>query len=115
MSGVSTTDRGRREFSRVRVNAPANVVAGGQPLDTTMVDISISGARVRHPGPLFPGQTIVVEWAGQRAMGRVVWFEDGRCGLNFFDHLEAKALLAARDASVEAGKTAAPRISPTAA
>jgi len=102
MTGTSNLSRGRREYSRIRVNLPAMVCVNGRQIDTTMTDISISGARVLHEGPLAPGQTMTVEWVGERAMGRIVWFDGSRCGVDWFERIEPRALLATRDAHIAA-------------
>ena len=88
----------RRCRSRLRVRLAAKVITLDAEQSGVLVDISLHGARITTGrDALRVGREVVIEWGPFEAFGKVVWSHGMTAGIEFFDQLPPKVLLASRD------------------
>ncbi|HVR91163.1 MAG TPA: PilZ domain-containing protein [Novosphingobium sp.] len=88
---------GRRGRNRLRARLPAKIVTLDGTRNTVLLDVSLTGARIKATENLAQGQQAILAWAEFEAFGRVVWLAHGMCGMAFEEPLEPAALIATRD------------------
>lgn len=89
-------DVGRRARSRLRTRLPARIVTLYGTRNTLLLDLSLTGARIKADADMSCGQTIVLEVALFEAFGKIVWIAGGSCGVSFDEPISSKLLLAMR-------------------
>jgi hypothetical protein len=62
-----------------------------------LLDLSLTGARIRSSSEVRVGQQAVLSWAHYEAFGEIVWVAHGLCGMVFEDPLDPAVLFATRD------------------
>jgi hypothetical protein len=88
---------GRRQEARLRVRLDARLITLDGSCRAVLADISTHGARIATGTcTLRAGQEAVLNWNRGEAFGMVVWSADGQCGLRFYDPLDQRTVLAAR-------------------
>lgn len=88
---------GRRRDSRLRVELPARLLTLTANVRASLCDLSQSGARLRHEGPLDRGEEGVLRWLEFETFGQIVWSRGGFAGLEFDGLLAPAILLETRD------------------
>lgn len=98
--------QGRRGSGRLRVRLPVRLVTRTGTHHAVLADLSLKGAQVVASVPLPQGCEVVLEWDRFDAFGEVVWSggagaglqrgEGARCGIAFFDPIDAATLVATR-------------------
>lgn len=73
----------RRTAPRVRVCRTALLRTSFANIDGELWDLSAMGARFLTETPPREGVTALLEWDTHDAFGRVVWSQEGMCGLQF--------------------------------
>ncbi len=97
----------RRERSRLATSLPARITTLHGTRSATLVDISLTGARIVAPTdlPIFredsPCSDVLLEWSVFEAFGSLVWSSperwDGEIGMQFDRLLSPAVLIATRD------------------
>lgn len=93
----------RRERSRLRTSLPARLTTLGGVFTCEMLDLSLTGARVRivnrrgHDKAMAAGERAMVEWEGFEAFGTVRWERGDTLGLRFWDIITPATLVQTRD------------------
>ncbi|MCR2833028.1 PilZ domain-containing protein [Parerythrobacter lacustris] len=97
----------RRERSRLATHLPARVTTLHETRTATLVDISLTGARLLAPSDLAIfrgiglGCDVLLEWSGFEAFGTIVWSSagrwDGELGMAFDRMIASTVLIATRD------------------
>ena len=91
--------KGRRSDVRARVLLAAAAEAISGHLHVTLMEVSLTGARLmgsRLPGP---GKDVMFKCAGLDLFGTVVWAEGRQCGLQFDEPISLQELVALRGVS----------------
>ena len=88
---------GRRRRSRLRARLAAKLVTLDGTRRTLLLDLSLTGARIRASAELRTGQQAVLCWANFEAFGTVVWVARGLAGVAFDEPLDPGTLYATRD------------------
>ena len=81
----------------MRARLAAKVFTLNGTLNTVLLDLSLTGARIKAGAGMVRGQQAILVWAGYEAFGALVWVEDAQCGIAFDDPLEPEVLFATRD------------------
>lgn len=97
----------RRARSRLATRLPARVTTLHETRIATLVDVSLTGARLLAPSDLAifrgngHGGEILLEWSGFEAFGTIVWANagrwDGEIGMTFERMITPAVLIATRD------------------
>lgn len=88
---------GRRTTSRLRLRLPAQLITVKGTFSAILIDLSYFGGRVLTSCPPMPGTEALLKWDIFEGFGHVVWSGRESLGLNFFEPITAKMLLATRD------------------
>ena len=88
---------GRRKRSRLRARLAAKLVTLDGSRNTVLLDLSLTGARIKAAPNLCPGREGVLSWSCHEAFGTIVWVAHGLCGMEFDEPLDPAVLLATRD------------------
>jgi hypothetical protein len=64
-----------------------------------MVDLSVTGARIRLRVPVLAAGDALLQWEGNEAFGMIVWAKDCECGVLFDEPLAETVLLGMREAA----------------
>ncbi len=88
---------GRRRHSRLRLQLPARLITLGKSYHVTLIDLSLTGAKVALDvsGPRHGDA--VLEWGGFDAFCSIAWSAGRFSGLDFEEPLPARLLIATRD------------------
>ena len=78
---------GRRAASRARLQAVATLQSVARDARVIVRNLSCTGAMVEGDNLPPAGRTVLFKRDGIEEMATVVWSENGRCGLEFFDAL----------------------------
>lgn len=89
---------GKRRRNRLRARLSARIVTLDGTRSTVLLDLSLTGARIKARAELSAGQQAVLSWARFEAFGTLVWVENGMAGIVFDKPLEPVVLFATRDA-----------------
>ena len=73
----------RRVARRYVVDCPARMAMAGGERDGRLTDLSESGARLETTQPPVAGTTGFLRWGKEEHYCKVIWSDDGRCGLQF--------------------------------
>jgi hypothetical protein len=86
-AGVETEEPciGRRAAARARLHAVATLQSISRDVRVIVRNLSCTGAMVEGPDLPPTGRTVLFKRDGIEEMATIVWTEDGRCGLEFFD------------------------------
>jgi hypothetical protein len=76
---------GRRASARARLHAVATLQSIARDVRVIVRNLSCTGAMVEGDDLPIAGRTVLFKRHGIEEMATVVWAEDGRCGLEFFD------------------------------
>ena len=82
---LDTPNIGRRAASRARLQASATLQSIARDSRVTVRNLSCTGAMVEGDDLPLPGRTVLFKRDGIEEMATIVWSENGRCGLEFFD------------------------------
>lgn len=82
----------RRSTERARVACPAQLHLTTGVRAGALWDLSTAGARVALDDPPRVGTEVLLKWQSHEAFGRVVWVNDGMCGVTF-DRMLPRAML----------------------
>lgn len=56
----------QRTYTRIDVNLPVTVIPeGGTPFEASVIDISVGGLRIEHPGPVERGTQVTCSFVGE--------------------------------------------------
>lgn len=96
------TTRGRRRFGRLRLRLRAKLITIHGTTNGMLVDLSLTGARVRLANTVPRSGDAMLQWEGhggegQEAFGMIVWVHGGECGVLFDEPLSEAILLGMRD------------------
>ena len=96
--------RGRRRYGRLRLRLRAKLITIHGTTNGILVDLSLTGARVRVAKAVPGSGDAMLQWGGQggeghEAFGMIVWVHDGECGVLFDEPLPEAILLGMRDAA----------------
>ncbi len=104
-----------RKFKRADTVIPGTLIFGNLKVRISVLDLSISGAKIRTDAPIDPGRKISLALDGFGSFpAQVVWRRDGRIGVCFRDDpsVIAEALpehIASRVDAVPEHRPAAPK------
>jgi hypothetical protein len=84
-----------RQNERLRINGPARLVSGNQFYTVHLEDLSPTGARVS--GLEKRVTTCALQWFCFEALGQLLWFRMGFCGIRFFRDLTESCMLQTRE------------------
>ena len=87
----------RRAQSRLRTRLQARIVTLYSTRTTVLLDLSLTGARVKASAEMRVDDEIVLSWARYEAFGKIVWLRDGMCGIVFDRPISAQNLVVTRD------------------
>lgn len=73
----------RRVARRYLVECPARLAMAGGERDGRLSDLSEHGARLETAQPPQAGATGFLRWGGEEHYCKVIWSNEGRCGLQF--------------------------------
>jgi PilZ domain len=92
----------RRRSQRAAVVLPASVVTMSSYQYFELIDLSATGAKMR--GPTIPplGKTALFRLQSYQALCRVVWADNGVCGVRFDELIPARVLEELRGAGTAA-------------
>lgn len=100
--------RGRRRYGRLRLRLRAKLITIHGTTNGMLVDLSVTGARVRLANAVPGNGDAMLQWVGHggeghggkghEAFGMIVWVHDGECGVLFDEPLPEAILLRMRDA-----------------
>lgn len=76
---------GRRAASRARLHAAATLQSVARDTRVMVRNLSCTGAMVEGDNLPRPGRTVLFKREAIEEMATVVWSENGRCGIEFFD------------------------------
>lgn len=88
---------GRRGGNRLRARLAAKVITLDGTRSTILLDLSLTGARLKANAEMAPGQQAILAWSGHEAFGVLVWVDRGLCGMVFDKPLKPCVLIATRD------------------
>ena len=96
--------RGRRRYGRLRLRLRAKLITIHGTANGMLVDLSLTGARVRLANTVPRSGDAMLQWGGQggeghEAFGMIVWVDDCECGVLFDEPLPEAILLGMRDAA----------------
>lgn len=80
---------GRRGAPRARLQANAALQSVTCEIPVILRNLSCTGAMVQARDLPKPGRTVLLKRGSIEALATVVWSENGRCGLEFFDPLSS--------------------------
>ncbi|MCC7347870.1 MAG: PilZ domain-containing protein [Variibacter sp.] len=84
LNAVAAEVRDRRQADRLGISIPVQMTVGAARVDTLLLNLSPSGAAVRRPEGLMPGQDCVLSLAGRQDVRcTVVWMNATEAGLRF--------------------------------
>ena len=89
---------GRRRYGRLRLRLRAKLITIHGTTNGLLVDLSLTGARVRLANGEPRRGDAMLQWEGHEAFGTIVWVRDGECGVLFDEPLPEATLLGMRDA-----------------
>lgn len=93
----------RRQRSRLRTCLPARLVTLEASLPATLLDLSLTGARLQlgqgglRPATLRPQEPVILHWGPYDQFGTLVWRTGDFAGVEFDAHIAAADLVATRD------------------
>ncbi len=88
---------GRRSEPRLRVRLAARLVGLDGASRPVLADLSTGGARLKGQlTELRLGAEAVLFWDRFEAFGRVVWRDNGQCGMRFYEPIAQADLIATR-------------------
>src|SRR5579872_4396147 len=96
--------KGRRSDVRTRVLLSASAEAISGHLQVTLLEVSITGARLTGPRLPAAGKDVMLNCGGIEMFGTIVWLEGGECGLQFDEAIGLNDLVALRSVSSAAEK-----------
>ena len=74
------------------------------PLDVAIIDISLEGCKIEGAVNFSVDDIVSIGLPGLGCIsGRVVWFQNGQCGVAFFGRLEQNEIALTRDAQTVVG------------
>ena len=88
---------GRRRHSRLRLCFEARLITLDGTLPATLLDLSLTGARVATSRSIPASGNAVLTWGRFEAFCTIAWTEGERCGLDFDEPLHGDVLLATRN------------------
>lgn len=91
--------RGRRRYGRLRLRIQAKVITVLGTFSGLVVDLSLTGARVRLTNGAPRSGDALLQWDSHEAFGRIVWTEGADCGIRFDEPLAENVLLDMREAT----------------
>lgn len=90
----------RRVARRYLVDCPARMVLSGGERDGRLSDLSEHGARLDTDQPPPAGTTGFLRWNGEEHYCKVIWSNEGRCGIQF-DRPISRSVLEATCSHIE--------------
>ncbi|WP_184250440.1 PilZ domain-containing protein [Novosphingobium chloroacetimidivorans] len=87
---------GRRATARLRTRVAARLILLDGTQHCVLIDISLSGARVKTSKSARLGDEAVLTWGDFEVFGQVVWATETHCGLALIDPIDDAVLLATR-------------------
>jgi hypothetical protein len=93
--------KGRRSDPRARVLLSASADAISGHLHVTLLEVSVTGARLSGSRLPSHGKDVMLACAGIEMFGTVVWQDGEQCGIKFDEPLSLRELIALRSASEE--------------
>lgn len=94
--------RGRRSEMRACLVLPASAEAISGLLNVTLLDVSMTGARVEGFRLPAAGKDIVLRCGSVDAFGTIAWAASGRCGIHFEEPVTVEQLSELRAMAAEA-------------
>ncbi len=88
---------GRRRHSRLRLQLPARLITLDGKLHATLVDLSMTGAKLALDIAAPARGDAFLEWGSFEVFCAIAWAEGRLCGVLFDEPLAAKVLIATRD------------------
>ena len=89
--------QGRRGRSRLRVRMHVRVITLFGTHNTVLLDLSLTGARIRACADMAAGQEVLLAWGTYEAFGTIIWRSDGMCGIGFEELISPASLVSTRD------------------
>ena len=87
---------GRRRHSRLRLQLPARLISLEGNLQATLIDLSLTGAKVALDVNAPLRGDAFLEWGSFEAFCTISWAEGRLCGVLFDEPLASKVLIATR-------------------
>ena len=84
--------------NRRETHMSATLMVDDLLLETTLLDISRDGAKVKLPADLAPGTAVTIRIDDVSVKALVHWSKAGEAGLRFFDRLDVATLLTVEQA-----------------
>jgi len=78
--------------TRQQTNLEATLIADGEAMQATIIDISRDGAKLNVPFPILAGTAVRLHLAAKEIKALVHWCRDGHAGLRFLDRLDRVTL-----------------------
>lgn len=91
--------KGRRSDLRARVLLSASAEAISGHLRVTLLEVSVTGARLAGPRLPAHGKEVMFTCADIEMFGTVVWADEEQCGIKFDEPLSLRQLVTLRDQS----------------
>ncbi len=91
--------RGRRSEPRATVALKGSAEAIRGCSSASILDVSRTGARIQGPDLPDVGKDVVLRCGGLETFGKVSWAASGRCGIEFYEPIAVRHLMALRKLS----------------
>src|SRR5690348_1219785 len=97
--------RGRRAQPRASILLPGSVEAINGSNRISLMEVSLTGARIKGPNLPTVGKDVVLTCGQVDAFGTIIWASANRRGIQFDEPISTKQLVALRDASVSIARS----------